>query len=552
MTRVTPQNIVNDSQLDETASEGASSSVVLAKGKRRTGILGCLLSFRLFLVLLIMSLVIMTAVAIWIASYVSSQQAAIQSTQTLIDNINQKVTYYIDGYLNMIKSVSFSLADDYHRYAVSPDISLYPYYYNRLKRTSATLLNLCFGEQGVNGMVGLDNLGRWGYQNFTQPHMRLFKSDMINGMVDMNTDTVLLNIPYVVNQTDYYQESLRVLENFPQGGFGAPYSVIGSSVQSMFYSAPVYDRTLYPAQKVRIGLSKINMSLGAISQFLANVKILTRGYIIVSEYDTNLLIGSSLNVTGVTTQRIPLTSILDRNAGDLMLDYLALNPTEGSLEILSQNGTTYLISTSSYSVDNLKWRMTIVFDQAEIMESVNMSSYEIIGVTLGVMFIGLIVSVAIGWGITYPLTVIQDDFNKIEVMQLSDIDSHSSMFTEIKHIYMGLSETVNWLREFRAFLPENILNQLEAAKDEVIIPNDPPSKTSMQRESIDKMANEKGSESQSAQSQMFQSARQPAQSSKHSSSMKASEKVSVDMFKIGLNPRECCVMYIKISNLSEK
>ncbi|KAG2393303.1 hypothetical protein C9374_006834 [Naegleria lovaniensis] len=566
MTRIIPSNDDNPQRASTDDQEETSSlfdadtkSQGEAKAQRRNPCLGFLLSIRLFLVLLIMGLVLVTAISIWIASYLMNQHAAVQSTKVLIDNINQKVSIFLDGYLNVAKSVAFTLSDDYHRFVVNTDHSIFTYHYNRLVQTSVTLMNLCFGENGMNGIYALDAKS-YAVQNFNESKVVIVAVNFTGASF---TNKVLINIPYVVNKTDYYMESVRIFSVYPNGGFGQPYKVLSGGAQSMFYSAPVYDRSLFPSKKVRVGISKINISLGAISQFLSNLKILNRGYIILTEYENDMVIGSNLVIPGVGVDRIPVRNVTTRRAGELMSSFLSLNASEDTIITMQgKDGINYMISASSYRIDNLRWKMIFVFEQDEILESVILSSYSVLGVTIGVTVIGLFMSILIGWAITNPLQVLQNDFRKIEVMQLADIKPHSSIFTETKNIYLSITDTVNWLREFRAFLPENILNQLEthhasnestensnSRKSET--PESKPLQATNNNEATSK--NDGHNHSSVPMSESKQNLSASSFSSRQSESTRRSDRaVARDLFKIGLSNKECCIMYIKVCNVTDR
>ena len=319
--------------------------------------------------------------------------------------------------------------------------------------------------------------------------------------------------------------------------------MLSDGVQSIYYSSPVYDRTVWPAEKRRIGISKINLSLGKISTFLSKLKILNRGYIILTEYANDMIIGANLNITGVGFDRIPVRNVTVRNAGSLMNKYLSMNVSEGDItQVTGEDGISYMISSSSYSIDNLKWRMTIVCEESEIMENVILSSYVILGVAIGVTLIGMMFSILIGYAITKPLRIIQSDFAKIEVMSLEDIERHSSFFTEIRNIYVSLYLTVKWLQEFRAFLPENILNQLESndpQKPKVITtPSDQHVIENSTKQHYLKKENSSYLEEKSSHTSSF------------FLGVDTNTNNKMNLFKIGLSTLNSSVMYIKITGFN--
>ena len=320
--------------------------------------------------------------------------------------------------------------------------------------------------------------------------------------------------------------------------------------QSTYWSTPVYNRTELPEKKNRIGFAKINISLAAIAQFLANVKVLERGFVIISEYDNDYVIGSSLKISGIEDKRIKATNITTRSAGSVMAKLLKyqkdnqINNTESIATILtSDDGEQFLVSSSPYSFYNLQWRMTLVFDDTEIKKGIIQSSYVILGVSLGVAALGIIVSVIIGWSVTSPFIKLQQDFKKIEILDLISIKPRSSIFSEANSIYSSLTETVRWLSEIRAFIPDSILNQLEITK---------LMKEGEKKESYEPGLSFKAS-NHSMQKTNGESKSNLSQSSDgHSKISKHDAHAANNMFKIGLSTKDCSIIYMTVPNLDEE
>nr|CAG4715041.1 unnamed protein product [Naegleria fowleri] len=429
--------------------EGASYEELSDQPKKqRPFVLRALLSVRLFLIFSITLLVIMTAISIWVAAFVVNEQTSMEQVNVIISNMNEKIASFMNSQLLPAKLVSKQMVADYHNFKIDLDPSIGPYLFTKVKLFGVTNTNLCLGEKGNNILyaysMNSDNSLSWGVKLQEDINLVIYRASNETGIPDYNK--VSLNVTYYVNKTDYYQESLRIFRDFSEeGGFGNVYKVIGGGPQSTFWSTPVYNRTeLAQGNKTRVGIAKVNVSLVYIAQFLKTVKVLERGYVIISEFGNNFVIGSSLNIPGIDDKRIKATDVTTRDAGSVMSIFLSnvgdsFDPIVLNIE---SNGTKYLISSTPYILANLKWRMTLVFEENEIKKGIITSSYVILGVTLGVASLGVLISITIGWIVTNPFINLQEDFRKIEVLDLSNIKERNALFSEAKSIYSSLNETV--------------------------------------------------------------------------------------------------------------
>lgn len=532
--------------------EGASYEELSDQPKKqRPFVLRALLSVRLFLIFSITLLVIMTAISIWVAAFVVNEQTSMEQVNVIISNMNEKIASFMNSQLLPAKLVSKQMVADYHNFKIDLDPSIGPYLFTKVKLFGVTNTNLCLGEKGNNILyaysMNSDNSLSWGVKLQEDINLVIYRASNETGIPDYNK--VSLNVTYYVNKTDYYQESLRIFRDFSEeGGFGNVYKVIGGGPQSTFWSTPVYNRTeLAQGNKTRVGIAKVNVSLVYIAQFLKTVKVLERGYVIISEFGNNFVIGSSLNIPGIDDKRIKATDVTTRDAGSVMSIFLSnvgdsFDPIVLNIE---SNGTKYLISSTPYILANLKWRMTLVFEENEIKKGIITSSYVILGVTLGVASLGVLISITIGWIVTNPFINLQEDFRKIEVLDLSNIKERNALFSEAKSIYSSLNETVKWLSEFKAFLPDSVLNQLENAKIQaqgIQVDQEVVSETRKEKRST----HEKGEEQQSS---MASSSHKIESSLGTAYNMKPSK----DLFKLGLAPKDLVsLVHIVIPNLNEK
>ncbi|EFC39887.1 predicted protein [Naegleria gruberi] len=533
--RIVPENAESSwkaSQKEEVEEE--EQLLVAEKKEKRPLILGILLSVRLFLIIVIMSVVLLTALSIWITSYKVNQDQAMEAVNVLISNIREKVSNFLNSQLVPAKQVAQQMAYDYHNKYVKIDDSALPYVFSKMRVYNITLANLCYGEGGLNAMQAVtvdETKGSfvWAKKNPGE--------NFLTWILDSDTGAVVksygLILPaYPVGKMDYYVESLSLFQNYPQGAFGNVYQVINSSMQT-FFSVPIYNTT-NTTSKQRLGISKVNISLTLIGKFLASVEVLTRGFVIVSEFNTDYVIGSSLDIPELLLQRIHSVNISQHNAGEIMRKFHELSgKVETFQTTLTIGQTTYLISSSAYVFENIKWRMTLVFEESEIMEGIIVSSYIILGVTVGVCLLGILISVLIGNVVTNPFVQLEKDFKKIEMLDLANIKPRSSLFSEAANIYACLTATVQWLKDFKSFLPDSVLNQLSDSNNDTCDKDkDPPGDSSLRESASAINLSNRKSETQSRISSHHDKKR--------------------DMFKLGLSVKECCVVNVRINNMNEK
>ncbi|KAG2386452.1 hypothetical protein C9374_002196 [Naegleria lovaniensis] len=520
---------------------------------QRSKFMSVCLSVRVFLIVVITSVVLLTAISIWLTSFVVNETYAMKSVKVIIDNINDKVVSFLSSQLLPAKQVAEEVANNYHYSYIDVVDGIRYYLFTKMKTYQITLVNLALAENGLNQLQALT----WGLDPATQSMALVYAKKMPGEnflTYVLNTDNGFIDRPYYLNLTkypiayvDYYIESKQLFQKYPEGAFGSVYQVINSSLQT-FWTTPVYNRTDL-SKKQRLGIAKVNIGLDMIAKFLASLKVLDRGYIVLSEYESGYVIGSSLEIADLEYRRVNASDISPRNAGLIMKQVI-----ESRLESVQfstiVNGVAYLVSSSPFSLYNLKWRLTLVFEENEIKEGVITSSYIMIGVTCAVALLGVTISVVVGYIVTNPLSKLQQDFKKIEILDLSNIKPRTSIFSEAKSIYSSLTDTVAWLSEFKAFLPDSVLNQLhrgiatEELKD--ALPNVTNNKTND--------ANQSETASMSSRSQTCES-KVNGESALHLNTgghHPSNSMNSHNMFKLGLSDKHCCVLHIHVANLEDE
>ncbi|KAG2374743.1 hypothetical protein C9374_010487 [Naegleria lovaniensis] len=505
-----------------------------AERRERNPVIACLLSVRLFIIVIITLLIALCIFSIWITSYVTSQHTALQNTQTLFKTMNVQVSNYLSSQIVPARSVAQTIADDYHNSVVGLNLNVMPYLSSKMKWFGVTGANLCLGEEGLSVLYayslsvsaqGTDIL-LGAFQPNANSRFLMFISNMDTG--ELYYDQMVRNISYVVSATDYYIDSVKMLKTNSEGGFGPVYKVINSG-QAMYWSTPVYDKSLLPHQKKRLGIVKVNVSLFKISQYLLSMSLLSKGFFVVTENDSNYVIGANFVISGLDNDRIPVTNVTEKDTNIIFQKLLNVNPQDADIIKIHAKGVDYLVSTFSYSLFNLKWRITMILHEGEVQQGSIISSYIILGVALFLSLFGIIASIVLGWIVTKPLRIIQQDLLKIEVLELDDVVEHHSIFTELKSIYASLIETVTDLKEIKTFIPESVLNQLGQSKDL------PKEMTALHNESP-------LHDNDSGHSQ--------ASVSKHSSL--PITKMVGNILKLGLQEVEISVLYVQVRGLTEQ
>ncbi|KAL9655673.1 hypothetical protein ABK040_002333 [Willaertia magna] len=424
-------------------------------------------SLKVFIMLIVFSLVVFTAFSIWITSYLMNSEASIESSNMITKVTLEKVSTLLAKELILAKKASNLMAFHYHSKLLDENNPepLRIFQYSMLHYFQISNLNLALGNvEGVMSNTHVLLLTEfpccsyvWYQQNSTSNFLYSYDVDMESGEITKYRDRVYYN----VSSVDYYYKSIELFKTYPEGGFGDVYSDITGSV-SLYYSTPVYNQTLWPKEKKLIGISKANYLLRKIFEYLSTVRIMDTGYIVVSEYKTNYLIGASLAMPPRNIAERPHAyNLTDRNAGLLMkeLDNRRVVDTNGTAVSIVVLGTPYLVCVTEFQFENIKWKMTVVIEENEVKKTVLRSTYIILGVSAASVVVGILFSGLISVLISIPFNTIQRELKKIEVLDLDKVETSTSIFTEMKAIYSSINETVVWLKEFKSFIPESILSK---------------------------------------------------------------------------------------------
>nr|CAG4708456.1 unnamed protein product [Naegleria fowleri] len=586
----------NTSLSDGQNNENEGKSVSYHLSLRSSRCFNCLLSLRTMLIVGGILIVLITAIAIWTTCFVVNITASNEQMQVMLNNLKDKVGKILDRELLVAKVASNLIVEDYYDGRFEMNDSSLSYLFNKMKIFLVTGVTFCFGEQGLNLLYGYTQncdgslLMARKYQN--ESNLYVYEANNKTGVP--NYSKQVLSKSYLVNETDYYVESISVLrtQNHPdQGVFGSIYQVLNGPL-SLYFSTPVYNKTqldhdlqqernystpmlIALKEKARIGICKINLALDELSRLISSVTVTTKGFIILSEVgNNNSIVASSVEPLRSENEASPMRrlSFSDLPVADILNILLTLQPDEHLLNP-KRNGidqsseiftiSNYLVYSSLYTFENtIKWRLTMAVDSYEVNQGVIMSVYITIAVTAVIVTIGMIVSALVGWFLSDIFLTLQSDFKKVEMLDLQNIMPRTSLFTEPNNIYKSLTETVAWLNEFKSFLPDSVLNHIESEGEH---PSPPPSQThgvptikvdSHPRRSKDFNENAPTTTTQLDKklvdlTKSIQSIdRHSLTSSTHDSPFtNATEGHS--LFKIGLVSKECYLVFIAIPDMNE-
>ncbi|KAF0978701.1 hypothetical protein FDP41_002521 [Naegleria fowleri] len=449
---------------DDAASVSNVANSGKVQPKQPTLLAGCC-SMRLFIILLILILLIACSVFIWLASYIGSTQALNALSGDLISRVGEKVMTFMDSELSPYMKLTWTLADDFNNGIIGKSPSL-KYLFSRYRIYNPFAVGVFFPLELYTYLISgtpPNEVLTFGYKPFNFTGVTVMYANSTDGslMGVFNNDTR----PFIISQQEYWKRSFQLFNQLGVDGvFGEPYVVKDSGV-CIYYTVKLYDPILYAqGQKQVIGLSKTNLSLNNIQKFLQKLSLIGDGFVLVAERN-DMVIGGSINTTALDGKsRISLFSLTSKNAGALMQQvkdlYGSLNQTPRQIEVNSL-GVDYIIQKMEYSFQNIQWNVFLVVYKEEIARTTNINTYISVGVAVGVVTIGILCSVVIGYVISQPLRYLEKQFMKIKTFDLERVIFISSKFKEVDSIYRDLHEMVQWLNEFKSFLPENVFNQLK-------------------------------------------------------------------------------------------
>ncbi|EFC39974.1 predicted protein [Naegleria gruberi] len=432
------------------------------------------ISIRLFIIILMTSLLLVCSILIWLTGFVMSQQALNSMSSELMATYGQSIIRFMDGQVRPYIAATHSVADDYNIGLVgrAPPLS---YLYKKYSTFKPYGIGLVFDDElntfntfGVppNEVAayyqtpkGQPILNTWSV-NTTSPNVT------INGLYKITSN-------YLTTKQSYWITAFGLFEKHPEmeGVFGSSIYYVPGGGYTMYYCAKLYDPSIYfnTGNKVVVGVAKTNLAVNIIQRFLSKVTLFGTGYLLVAE-DNDLVIGGNINTTALDkVSRVSMFDLEDRDSGKLMqkisITYGDLNMAPAHFEMNSV-GVDYFISRFEFQLLNLQWHVFMVLKRDEVQEALNISSGVSVAVTFIIIIFGVAISFAIGVIITRPFKVLEREFGKIKTMDLEHVMISQSKLKEVDIIYGYLFEMTAWLNEIKSFIPESVFLQLKNAKHE--------------------------------------------------------------------------------------
>ncbi|KAG2377899.1 hypothetical protein C9374_008984 [Naegleria lovaniensis] len=506
------------------------------------------LSLRWFVITSICSLILFSAICVYLAVFIGFNQAVDELSEKVIHDSKSKIVIYIDKVLSQMSVISRLSAEQYN-YGLVTNNFYRNFFYTPYKLAELSV-GFAFGypsERYSYTIVGKEGQERIVY-SYQPPGFigSIRDAYFLNGTIQTVNETVDYTV-YEVSQKDFYNASINAAKSLgAEGAFTNPYIVTNGSL-SIAYGALLYDPHIFVSSgaKVLKGICRTVMPLASIVKFMREkITVLKNGYVLLQETGTDLVVAGSINTTSLDEKsRVKMTDIVDKNAGQLMKD---IKERFGSFENtpyefhISSLGTNYLILSSMYTFENIQWRMFVVVFENDVQLTTTISISASVGVALLVTIISLTLALTLTAIVLRPVKRLKEQFELIKVFDLDNVPRISSSFVELNDIYNNLNNTVSWLKEIRSFIPDKVLLQLREEKAEVVAPNDLESMPSTAHHHLQR-AHESSSYGKTA------SVSEGSTSKKQSSSASSSKEGS-SVFKMGYSLKYISLLHIRLGS----
>ncbi|KAG2389081.1 hypothetical protein C9374_014481 [Naegleria lovaniensis] len=425
---------------------------------------GCF-SVQVFIIMAITILLMTCSCLVWLTSFLSTKQALNDLTKDLMISAGRNVLTYVDSQIRPIIAATQTVADDYN-IGLVPKFPSFPYLHTKFNAFNPYGIGLIFSDElhtfNLFGVPPNEVLSYY-YKPVDEYVLYTMSVNASNGAI---TGQLKVTPNYDIVKQSYWVYSF---EQFPklktEHVIGEPYYVPGGGY-TIYCCVKLYDPTEYAKGNKRVvGVAKTNLSLNLIQKFLAGLKILGSGFVLVSQTDNDLVIGGSINTRaddGIS--RVSIYDLKDQNAGDLMKNiqsvYGSLARAPGFIS-LSSNGVDYYVLKLEYTLANLVWAVFVVVPKGEIELATNISTGVTVAVAVVVTIIGILIAIFIGYTTTAPLRHLEKQFSKIKTMDFEHLEFISSVFKEVDKIFVYLHDMVVWLNEIKTFVPESVFVQLK-------------------------------------------------------------------------------------------
>ncbi|KAG2378600.1 hypothetical protein C9374_008239 [Naegleria lovaniensis] len=499
---------------------------------------GCI-PLRLFISAMIALLIVVSCVSIWVTTFVVSKQAIENLANDVIGVSNQKILSYLDAVINPLGKMSKAMAADYN-WGIANENNFRKYLFPKYYFLGATSCGYFFGYPSTKYTYSITGVGSKAYlvYSYQTPGFIGTIRDTVNNKTGavIKYNSTIDYTPFFSAQQDYYNSTIELCNRLGiEGVYGPPYKALNSSM-AIYHSSVVYDPVLYASGiKKAVGVTRINMSLGAIVSYLSKIVLIGRGYCLVSQTN-GMMIGGSINtLAGDGETNLHLFNITDRHAGKLMRSLFMLYGNDQNMippvSYIRDSGVSYIVSSSKYTMDNMKWNVYLIVYEEDIFHSLIVASGISIGVFAAVTIVGVILSVVLGSIIARPLKKLEEQFSLIKVLDLNEISLWQSPFKEINNIFQSLGDTVVWLKEIKTFIPDYVFEQIQTSKS-LSVKSIEVTKVNSVASNMNKASISSLSQSHLGGSRLFKSL------------SNSGGKLGKTIFQMGLHTNLCCVIHV--------
>ncbi|EFC35967.1 predicted protein, partial [Naegleria gruberi] len=404
---------------------------------------------------------------VWLSSYLVTEKAINDLSTKLINESGRKIITYLDGVMTPIAKLTKTMAREYTTGVVTIPMFrnyLFPKFVEFRTTGCGFFFSVPLPSRYTYTISGTTSnpFPVFAYQPYGYPGTIRDIVNITTGDIVKVNSTVDLT-PYVPAKQDFFIYTLKnYYEKGLEGVYGEPYKVLGSTV-AIYYSQLMYDPEIYKLNKTKslVGLAKVNLSLETIVNFLSKIELLGRGYVLVAQ-DNFIVIGGSIDtISGDGLNSTNIFDVKSRNAGSLMKQFYELNNRTFSIlpsvmKIVGESdGVSYIITPYKYVLENMQWNIFFVLYESEVTEALILTTSISIGVTVGIIVLGIVGSFVTGLVVSRPMKFLEKQFERIKVLDLGSVSNNSSMFREVNSIFNNLKNTVEWLAEIKTFIPQS-------------------------------------------------------------------------------------------------
>jgi hypothetical protein len=231
---------------------------------------------------------------------------------------------------------------------------------------------------------------------------------------------------------------------------------------SIFYAKALYENI--NGTKTKVGVGKSNLSLRDFDGYLQQINMPGDGFSLVVELDGKIIATSAVSPdTQVSSERQSAFNVKYRSIGKLtkqLVHYLgSLNVQKSVTVYTTLERKKVIVSLTPFKYDNIQWTLIVVVIESEIINSIFVTTYITIGVTIAIIVLGMLTSVLSGHIITRPFMKLKKEFQKIARLDFDSVQPLNSVVPELSHIYRVFNYMVVWLKEFRVFVPDAVLEE---------------------------------------------------------------------------------------------